>query len=147
MSGNLLDTNILVDDLDGNPGARQALANYQPRITSVIVWMEVLAGVKHARSVRLATLANRDAAMELERVKLERWLAGFRILPMTDEIARVAVEVRKQTSAHLPDAVIHATAIVHRLQIITRNTKDFRPLQGTASWSGYANVAVIAPYI
>jgi predicted nucleic acid-binding protein len=40
------------------------------------------------------------------------------------------IELRKKYRIKLPDAIIAATAIVHELTLITRNTPDFKSING-----------------
>jgi predicted nucleic acid-binding protein len=42
-------------------------------------------------------------------------------------VAEEAVRIRRQRRLKLPDAIILATARVHGLVLVTRNTKDFDP--------------------
>lgn len=53
------------------------------------------------------------------------FLAHFRILPLTAQIAEEAVKLRQQYRLKLPDAVIWASAISENCLLISRNTKDF----------------------
>lgn len=68
---------------------------------------------------------------------LSAFVEFITVLPLTDEIADKAIEIRIQKSIKLPDAVIAATALIHDLTVISRNTKDF---------SGIENLEVINPY-
>lgn len=104
----LFDTNILIDHLNAIPQARHELTRYQEKAISVITWMEVLVGAKPA--VAIATRA---------------FLAGFTVIAVDDHIAERAVSLRQLHRIKLPDAIIWATADVHSMLLITRNTKDF----------------------
>jgi toxin FitB len=44
---------------------------------------------------------------------------------LTQEVEKQTIILRKQKKIKLPDAIIAATALVHRFTIISRNTKDF----------------------
>ena len=44
---------------------------------------------------------------------------------LTNEVEKQTIELRKHKKIKLPDAIIAATALVHGLTIISRNTKDF----------------------
>ncbi len=104
----LFDTNILIDHLNAVPQARDELGRYEGRNISVITWMEVLVGAPP--KVEEATRA---------------FLAEFSIISLGDEIAAHAVSLRRKHKIKLPDAIIWATASVHSLLLVTRNTRDF----------------------
>ena len=53
---------------------------------------------------------------------------GFNIIPLNDEIAEIAVNIRKENKIKIPDAIIWATAKYTDSLLITRNTKDFQGL-------------------
>ncbi len=52
------------------------------------------------------------------------------VIPLTDEIADVTIELRRKVNIKLPDAVIAATAFLHDLTLVTRNIKDFEKVEG-----------------
>ena len=47
------------------------------------------------------------------------------VVPVSDEIADRAIALRKSRRMKLGDAIIAATALVHDLIVVTRNTRDF----------------------
>ena len=106
----LVDTNILIDFLDGVAFARSELALYTDRALSVISRIELFAGVR---------LEDRERA--------ERFLDLFVQIGLTDQIAEEAVKLRRSSRLKLPDAVILATARVENRILLTRNTRDFSP--------------------
>jgi predicted nucleic acid-binding protein len=106
----LFDTNILIDYLNAVPEARTELQRYTDKAVSVITWMEVMVGANH--EVEAATRS---------------FLGGFDIVAVDEQIAERAVGLRRDHRIKLPDAVIWATAQVHAMLLITRNTKDFPP--------------------
>jgi predicted nucleic acid-binding protein len=106
----LLDTCILVDHLRGHAAATRLLAKERRAAISTITWMEVMAG----------------AIDEEEGLTLRAFLDGFELLAIDAAVAEEAVLVRRARRLKLPNAVILATARVHRLDLVTRNTKDFR---------------------
>lgn len=66
--------------------------------------------------------------------RLERWLLSLRddyrgsTLPVTDEIALLWGKLSAGRSRGPADSLIAATAIVHDLTLVTRNTRDFEDL-------------------
>ena len=103
----LFDTNILVDYLNAVPEARTELQRYTEKAVSIITWMEVMVGADH----------------DLEAAT-RRFLSGFKILAVDEQIAKRAVSLRRNHRIKLPDAVIWATAHVHAMLLVTRNVKD-----------------------
>jgi hypothetical protein len=105
----LLDSDILLDFLDGHPAAAQEIARYRECRISIISWVEVLTG---ARS---------EADEDIRR----GFLAHFRIVPLTPEVAEESVRLRRQHRLKLPDAIIWASALNENCVLVSRNTKDF----------------------
>ena len=68
--------------------------------------------------------------VEPERVFLEAFFLNTDILPLTDDIADQAIRLRQQRRMGLGDAIIAATALTHNLALVTRNTEDFRRIDG-----------------
>ena len=62
------------------------------------------------------------------------------VIPLTDEIADVAIELRRRVSIKLPDAVIAATALLHDLTLVTRNVKDFEKVMGLKVYNPFEKV-------
>ena len=104
----LFDTNVLIDHLRGVPVARDELARYQDKAISVITWMEVLVGASPATAP--AT---------------RRWLDGFVLIAVDGPVAERAVSLRKVHRMKLPDAIVWASAQVHAMLLVTRDTRDF----------------------
>jgi len=104
----LLDTNILIDVLRGEPPALQWLEEQTAPAISVITWIEVLVGCRGG-----------EAAHE------EPWLESFERLPLDQAIARRTVQLRQRHGLKVPDAIILATATCHDLTLATRNSRDF----------------------
>lgn len=67
---------------------------------------------------------------ELKRVA--EFIALANIVFVDDAIADKTIELRKIYKIKLPDAIIAATALVYNLTIITRNTSDFKNIEGLA---------------
>jgi len=65
-----------------------------------------------------------------EMEALTDFAASVTVLSLSEVVADKSIWVRKQKKIKLPDAVIAATALVHNLTIISRNTKDFSDIPG-----------------
>jgi predicted nucleic acid-binding protein len=105
----LFDSDVLLDFLDGFPPAAAELARYRERNTSVISWMELLAGARN----------------KTDEETRRGFLDQFNVLSLTMEVAEEAVALPRGHRVKLPDAIIWATAIVHGCLLVSRNTKDF----------------------
>lgn len=106
----LLDSNILIDYLNGIAAAKEEMARYESCAISVISWMEVLAGA--------------PAAADLET---RGFLDQFKLVGIDAKTALRAVELRRSKRMKLPDAIILASAQINGLLLVTRNTRDFDP--------------------
>ncbi|HEX4694792.1 type II toxin-antitoxin system VapC family toxin [Sphingomonas sp.] len=109
MSGYSFDSNILIDSLNGNAGARGEIARVEHRWISRVTWIEVLS------KERGGTL----------RV-IEAFLRGFAIDEVDERIAGHAAALRRERPRlKLADSVILASAQVNHRILVTRNTRDF----------------------
>jgi len=105
----VIDSDVLLDFLDGFPKAAVELMRYRQRCISIISWMEVMAGA---------------GTSEVETTR-RGFLGHFDVLPLTAAVAEEAVILRRKYRLKLPDAVIWATAITENCLLVTRNSKDF----------------------
>ena len=104
MADLLVDTDVLVDHLRKgkgfNPGGHSV--SY-----SVITRAELFAG--------------RGSDEEI----VQRLLSAFRELPVDCDVAELGGRLRRENGVGLADALIAATALQHRLSLLTRNTRHF----------------------
>ena len=68
---------------------------------------------------------------------LEDSIAATCILALGESVVQQTILLRQQHRIKLPDAIIAATALVHRLPLLARNAADFLKVAG---------LAVIDPY-
>lgn len=105
----VFDTNILIDYLIGREAAQQEIDRYPRRAISIVTWMELQIGSK----------------TEGEADVVDMFLREFRVVDITRQVARRAIEIRRRTRVRLPDAIIWATAQLESAVLVTRNIKDF----------------------
>ncbi len=124
----LIDTDILIDSGRGLADAQRFVSDqYRAgaiRI-SIISAMELIRGCRNTRELR----------------QVQTLLSEMTILPVSTAASETAYRlVEALYLSHglaVPDALIAATAIEHRLAVYTRNTRHFEPISG---------LKVIRPY-
>ena len=123
----LLDTNVLSE-----PGRRQPHATVvdwlrqqdpEQLFVSVLTLGEIAFGTE-ARA-RRDPLAGRRF---IEWLGMLRTNYGERVLPVTGEIAESWGRLRARRPLPVIDGLLAATALVHRLTLVTRNVRDFEGL-------------------
>ena len=117
----LVDTDIIIDYLRGQPHAAGLLKEHAAEISfSVITFAEVLAGV----------LSNEE---EKDVLAL---FGAFPLLPVSAEIAsqagRFMRTFRKSHGIELPDALIAGTCAHYKLELFTLNVKHYPMLKNLA---------------
>jgi len=106
----LIDSNIIIYAAQPQHATlRQLIAQHAPAV-SAISYVEVLGYHKLALA---------------EKQSLELFFTATIILPMTQAILEEAVKLRQQRKMTLGDAFVAATCLVHKLTLVTHNTKDF----------------------
>jgi predicted nucleic acid-binding protein len=105
----LLDTNILIDYLNGIEAARQEIRLYDKPLISPITWMEVMVGHR----------------IDDDELKIRAFLDRFRQVEIDAEVAEQAVAIRRHHRIRLPDAIIWASARKEDALLVSRNHKDF----------------------
>ncbi len=130
----LLDTNVLselrkvpVGKADSNVTAWAESVDGATLFVSVITLLELETG--------MLLIARRDPTQgDLLRSWLEDYLLptfSDRILPVDLEVARRCATLSIPDPRPRRDALIAATALVHRLTVVTRNVADFLPTGAT----------------
>ena len=110
----LLDSCLLIDALSGIEAARTYLRGLRGAAISQMTWIEVLVGAVGAE----------------EEARVRSFLGTFEVLAVDAPVAEEAVRLRRARRLKLPDAIILATARVHRRTLATRNTRDFSDGEG-----------------
>ena len=61
---------------------------------------------------------------------LQTFISECEVQHLSEQVVDEAIRIRKNHPLKTPDAIIAATAMVHRLEIITRNIRDFKGIEG-----------------
>jgi len=88
----------------------------------------LLDGVACSVITRLEVLGTR--MLPDQRARAESLLSLFREVPIDDSTIQQAIALRSVTRIKSIDALIAATALLHDLTLITRNSKDFVAIAG-----------------
>lgn len=104
-----VDSDVLIDFLQGDTRASEEIERYDDLHYSVISWMEVMCG----------------ADTDSEKVAVKGLLDSMRAVELSTRVAHLAVEARRKHRLKLPDAIIWATAESEGCILVTRNAKDF----------------------
>lgn len=108
----LIDTNIVIAYLNGTlPDIAAYLIEEERPCISVITRIELLVW--------------RNASEE-HISKMHEFINASIVFNLEEQIILKTIELRKQHRIKLPDVIIAATALTHNLQLITRNSEDFK---------------------
>jgi len=125
----LLDTNIVSEPTRKTPDEKVLMNMDQKSFSSVIcatVWYELLKGT--------AILPNGKKKEMIWNYHNEYVRATYPILPYDEHCASIQAEIysrmqKNGTPVSISDSQIAATALANNLIIVTRNAKDFEPIQ------------------
>jgi predicted nucleic acid-binding protein len=115
----LIDTDVMVDFLRGNPKAVALVKTHSTRIIlSAIVVAELYAGVRGDKELQT----------------LDSLISLFRIIPVSPELARQGGlfknEYTKSNGIGLADAIIAASAKAEQAELATLNVKHYPMFKG-----------------
>jgi predicted nucleic acid-binding protein len=103
--GTVYDSVILIDALNGDATSQLRLDEEDARSISTVTRTEVLTGTK----------------TELAHINTLALLDGFDAIAVTNDIADLAADLRKQYRLKTADAIIYATARVLGVSLVTRD--------------------------
>ena len=113
----LLDTNVLVYHVAGDPAATRFLDETIARRSfclSILSVIEFLGWQGHTDD---------------EFLECKELIELATILPVSKEVADKAIELRRAKRIKLADAVIASTALVNNLSLVTTNIRDFKGIR------------------
>jgi predicted nucleic acid-binding protein len=120
MGAYLIDTNIIAKYLTGEL-ISEASRNL---VTEVIMQKPIISIVNKIE------LLSWTAAAEVEQ-KVGEFISLSEVLNISDEIALLSAQLRRKfRKLKTPDAIIAATAIHHKLVLLTANERDFANIKG-----------------
>ena len=113
-TGYLIDTNAGIDYLGGTIP------------TKGMAFIDQVIDEKYSISVisRIELYSYSKLTRE-DQITLDIFTVQAAMLNINDDIIEKTIEIRKTYKTKLPDAIIAATALVYKMTLITRNTKDF----------------------
>jgi predicted nucleic acid-binding protein len=111
----ILDSNIVIYSIQPNyANLRNWVFNNNIAISSITL-LEVLG---------YQNLSNAD------KNDFEELFSYTEVYPVSQEIIKQAIDLRQQQKMSLGDAIIAATALLYKQTLATRNTKDFKWIDG-----------------
>lgn len=123
----LLDSDWIFDYLGGRPEAGELLTTLWPEgiAISIIGYLEVIEGIQGGRDPRRHRLGFRRFLKRVEVHGIGR--------PVAERAADIRIALRRQQRPidhRALDILIAATAIQHRLTLVTRNIRDYQDIPG-----------------
>ena len=120
----LVDTNIIIYHLNGEPTATEWLLAHQKKMAiSFITKIEVLS----------------YPFTQEEETLVCKFLSQFEQISISDEIIETTIRLRRQRKIKTPDAIIAATALVYDFCVCTRNVSDFHNNLGVKHLDPFAS--------
>lgn len=118
MGMKILDTSVLIDHLRGHLPATECINALDDKeaTVSVITEAEILSG--------------ESCNDPLVRESVAQLLARWERLEVSHDITLQTGNIKRKYRLALPDALIAATAFIHKMEVLTKNIKDFSKVEG-----------------
>jgi hypothetical protein len=113
----LLDTNVLVYHVAGDPAATRFLDKTIARRSFCLSILSVI------------EFLGWHGPPDDEFLECKDLIELATILPVSKEVADKAIELRRAKRIKLADAVIASTALVNNLSLVTTNIRDFKRIR------------------
>lgn len=110
----LVDTDILIKVFRGDSQKKKILDNNRGTLSiSVITYFELLSGLKTRQRI----------------IDLNKQMKAYEIIHLSEKISKKSLLLYQKYLTNknlgLPDALIASTAIIHNIQLLTDNKKDY----------------------
>jgi toxin FitB len=76
-----------------------------------------------------------DQLKQVEKLFLEKFFNAIEVLPINEQIAQKAIQIRQRKPIALADAIIAGTALHYDLPLLTENVKDYVGIKGLKIFS------------
>ena len=125
--GYLLETNVVSEIYKPQPNEK--VISFLDRQSSFALFASVLTLGEMRKGIAKKRQASISAAEGLERW-IDEWEKSYadRILPVNSAIVRIWGDLHRGRSLPVIDSLLAATALAHRLTLVTRNTGDVADL-------------------
>ena len=118
--GVLIDSDVLIWLMRGNPAAMAAVNQQTDWYISAVSYMELVQGCRNKAELKAIQKAFKSGAGD--------------VLPITQSISDAACRLVEKYSlshsVHLADALVAATALEHKLPLLSGNGKHFAAIDG-----------------
>lgn len=116
----LIDTDVLIWYMRGDPKAKTAIMSAGEFSTSIITYMELVSGMRNKQ--------------ELDELRKTFHAWGTKTVLISEEIsAKASFFIEQHFLSHaidIADALIGATAVELGMPLLTANDKHYRPMKG-----------------
>lgn len=111
----VLDSNIIIYSAEAQYAFLREYIKAQENVVSAVSKIEVLGF--HKLTV-------------IDRQYFEAVFQWMRLLPVNSDIINLATVLRQKYKLSLGDSIMAATALFYEQTLVTRNIKDFKPIEG-----------------
>ncbi len=117
-AGYLIDSNVVIEFLGGS----------LPSSSSMFIENVIYQNLHYLSVInKIEILGFKGSTSELNL--LEEFINESNLIPLSEDVVRMTILLRKTLRIKLPDAIIAASALSNDLILLTRNTKDFKNVE------------------
>lgn len=121
-AGYLIDSNVVIEFLGGS----------LPSSSSMFIENVIYQNLHYLSVInKIEILGFKGSTSELNL--LEEFINESNLIPLSEDVVRMTILLRKTLRIKLPDAIIAASALSNDLILLTRNTKDFKNVEALVS--------------